>query len=78
MFDDQQTENPFRRTIQLAISLGGDTDTIASMAGAITGAYYGIDCISENLKSLAENHEIVDSMALKLYNQVTNWFVSIL
>jgi hypothetical protein len=27
---------------RLAISLGGDTDTIASMAGAITGAYLGI------------------------------------
>jgi hypothetical protein len=27
---------------RIAISLGGDTDTIASMAGAITGAYLGI------------------------------------
>ena len=28
---------------RLAIRLGGDTDTIASMAGAISGAYLGIE-----------------------------------
>ncbi len=32
---------------RLAISLGGDTDTIASMAGAITGAYLGIQVSAE-------------------------------
>jgi poly(ADP-ribose) glycohydrolase ARH3 len=49
-----QTENPFRRTIQYAISLGGDTDTIANMAGAIAGAYYGYGSISENLQKHCE------------------------
>ncbi|KAK7604998.1 hypothetical protein V9T40_006184 [Parthenolecanium corni] len=69
---DINTSSPFRRTIQLAISLGGDTDTIASMSGAIAGAYYGIDSISQNLQNLAEGREIIDSLAMKLYNQVTN------
>lgn len=32
---------PFDRIVLYAISLGGDTDTIASMACAIGGAYYG-------------------------------------
>lgn len=72
LFYDLQTSSPFRRTIQLAISLGGDTDTIASMSGAIAGAYYGIDSISQNLQNLAEGREIIDSLAMKLYNQVTN------
>lgn len=36
-----ETENSFRRTIQYAITLGGDTDTIACMAGALAGAYLG-------------------------------------
>ena len=40
-----QTKNAFERTIVYAISLGGDTDTIATMAGAIAGATYGIDKI---------------------------------
>ncbi len=36
-----------KSTYRLAIQLGGDTDTIASMAGAISGAYLGIEvCIN--------------------------------
>lgn len=38
----------FEDTIRTAISLGGDTDTLAAMAGSIAGLYYGIpDAISE-------------------------------
>ena len=33
----------FEECIHFAINLGGDTDTIASMAGAISGAYLGLD-----------------------------------
>lgn len=32
----------FEETIRLAISLGGDTDTLAAMAGTIAGAFYGV------------------------------------
>ena len=32
----------FEETIRRAISIGGDADTIASMAGAIAGAYWGV------------------------------------
>ncbi len=35
----------FEALIPYAISLGGDTDTIASMAGAIGGAYWGLEAI---------------------------------
>lgn len=35
----------FKYLIPYTISLGGDTDTIASMAGAIGGAYWGESCI---------------------------------
>lgn len=61
------TDNPFRRTIQYAISLGGDTDTIASMAGAIAGAYYGYGIISENLQKHCEATEQFIEYADKLY-----------
>ena len=40
----------FDRTIIYAITLGGDTDTIASMAGAIAGAFYGPIKLSESRK----------------------------
>jgi poly(ADP-ribose) glycohydrolase ARH3 len=36
-----ETANPFERTVQLALTFGGDSDTICSMAGALAGAFYG-------------------------------------
>lgn len=33
----------YESTVRLAVSIGGDSDTIADMAGALAGAYYGID-----------------------------------
>ena len=41
--------NSYELTIGNAILLGGDTDTIAAMAGAISGAYNGQDAIPANL-----------------------------
>lgn len=32
----------FKQAIRLAVSLGGDADTIAAMTGGIAAAYYGI------------------------------------
>jgi poly(ADP-ribose) glycohydrolase ARH3 len=37
--------NSFREAVVLAVNLGGDTDTIGAMAGAVAGAYYGLDQI---------------------------------
>lgn len=34
--------------IQRVISLGGDTDTNASIAGALLGAFYGFNCMKKN------------------------------
>lgn len=61
------SENPFRRAIEYAISLGGDADTIASMTGAISGAYYGESVIPANLVKHLENHEGVTKLADQLY-----------
>ncbi|XP_070539782.1 ADP-ribosylhydrolase ARH3-like [Ptychodera flava] len=46
--------NGLVRTIVYAISLGGDTDTIATMAGAIAGAYYGMESVPESWKTCCE------------------------
>ncbi|KAJ4451406.1 hypothetical protein ANN_02868 [Periplaneta americana] len=62
-----KTNNPFRRTIQYAISLGGDTDTIANMAGAIAGAYYGECMISENVRKHCEAADQFVEYADKLH-----------
>lgn len=42
-----RNRDAFAPTIRYAISLGGDTDTIASMAGALAGAHLGEDAIPE-------------------------------
>lgn len=61
------SDNPFRRAMEYAISLGGDADTIASMAGAISGAYYGETVIPANLVKHLELHEELSLLADKLY-----------
>src|SRR5262249_27399860 len=43
------TPNSYEQTIGNAIFLGGDTDTIAAMAGAISGAYLGRVAIPQHL-----------------------------
>ena len=40
--------NDFEDAIRLAVSIGGDSDTIAAIAGGIAGAHYGVpDDIAE-------------------------------
>ncbi|XP_034188011.1 ADP-ribosylhydrolase ARH3 isoform X2 [Osmia lignaria lignaria] len=63
-----QTENPFRRAIQYAISLGGDTDTIGSMTGAIAGAFYGEEKISSNLLQHCEASKEFRILADQLFD----------
>ncbi|KAG5896276.1 hypothetical protein JTB14_033573 [Gonioctena quinquepunctata] len=62
-----QTDNILRRTIQYAISLGGDTDTIACMAGAIAGAYLGEEAINPDLARHCEFSKEIVEMADNLF-----------
>lgn len=62
-----QDRNPFERTIIYSISLGGDTDTIATMAGAIAGACYGIESIPESWQKCCEGVDDALKFAEKLY-----------
>ncbi|XP_024943511.1 poly(ADP-ribose) glycohydrolase ARH3 isoform X2 [Cephus cinctus] len=60
------TDNPFRRTIQYAISLGGDTDTIGGMAGALAGAFYGDKIINPAILKHLEASEEFQLLGEKL------------
>jgi len=53
------------------VSLGGDTDTIASMAGAIAGACYGIDNIPAAWSDACEATHTAKQLAGKLYDIVS-------
>ncbi len=53
----------FSSTVTYAVSLGGDTDTIACMAGAISGAYLGIDALPEGWLARLENRDYLTELA---------------
>jgi poly(ADP-ribose) glycohydrolase ARH3 len=54
-------------TVIYAISLGGDTDTIASMAGAISGAYLGVEAIPQEWRAKLESRDHIEALAEKLW-----------
>lgn len=51
------TFNSLQRSLIYSISLAGDTDTIATMAGAIAGAYYGVEQVPESWQQSCEGYE---------------------
>ncbi|KAL1460980.1 hypothetical protein WDU94_012914 [Cyamophila willieti] len=65
-----ECDNPVSRTIQYAIALGGDTDTIATMAGAIAGAYHGLEHIDRVLLGRVEGKEYIEDLAVRLFDAV--------
>ncbi|KFB42807.1 AGAP002530-PA-like protein [Anopheles sinensis] len=67
---EDPTGKPFRNTLEYAISLGGDCDTIGSMACAISGAYYGDSVISPALLKHCESADNISSLAEQLYKVV--------
>ncbi|XP_073174171.1 ADP-ribosylhydrolase ARH3 isoform X1 [Lepidochelys kempii] len=64
--------NNLQRVIIYCISLGGDTDTIATMAGAIAGAYYGEEqvppCWEQSCEAFQETEMLANSLH-ELYSQ---------
>jgi poly(ADP-ribose) glycohydrolase ARH3 len=60
--------NNFKAALQYAVSLGGDTDTIAAMTGAISGAYHGYAAIPEQWRGGLEQKDYIESLAEKLWH----------
>ena len=60
---------PVERVIFYAISLGGDTDTIASMAGAIAGAFFGLSATKcQHILKSCESYDDAINFANKLFD----------
>lgn len=61
----------FEASVSYAVSLGGDTDTIGAMTGAISGAYHGKSGMPERWLNALENGErgrdYIEMLAEKLY-----------
>ncbi|MBI4186937.1 MAG: ADP-ribosylglycohydrolase family protein [Chloroflexi bacterium] len=57
----------FAQAVLYAISLGGDTDTIGAMTGAISGAYLGIGAIPDRWKNKLENRHYMEQLGERLW-----------
>jgi poly(ADP-ribose) glycohydrolase ARH3 len=64
------TPGSYEQTIGNAILLGGDTDTIAAMAGAVCGAHLGRSAIPQallaNLENKHQGRDYIEELARKL------------
>jgi poly(ADP-ribose) glycohydrolase ARH3 len=49
-----------------AILNGGDQDTLEAMACAVSGAYLGLEAISQAWREKLENREYIEELVLKL------------
>jgi len=58
----------FREAILFAVNLGGDTDTIAAMTGAISGAYLGVEAVPNKWRLKLENRLYIEELAAVLYD----------
>jgi len=61
----------FEEAVVYAVSLGGDTDTIGAMTGAIAGAYWGIEAIPQRWRDRLENGKFIEKLAERLW-QIKN------
>ncbi len=57
----------FKDSVIYAVSLGGDTDTIGAMTGAISGAFYGYDSIPKKWLEKLENRDYIFNLATLLF-----------
>jgi poly(ADP-ribose) glycohydrolase ARH3 len=57
----------FKAAVGYAVSLGGDTDTIAAMTGAISGAYHGIEAVPEQWRCKLERKDYIERLGEKLW-----------
>jgi len=61
----------FEECLYVAILHGGDRDTLGAMAGAISGAYLGIDAIPESWRGKLENRTYIEDLASVLTKEVS-------
>lgn len=60
----------FEECIFCAIFHGGDRDTLGAMAGAVSGAYLGVDAIPQAWREKLENRGYIEKLASALAKEV--------
>ena len=56
----------FEDCLDCAIMHGGDRDTLGAMAGAVSGAYLGVQAIPSGWRRKLENRQTIEQLALEL------------
>ncbi|MFQ5778027.1 MAG: ADP-ribosylglycohydrolase family protein [Terriglobia bacterium] len=66
-----RTPEDFRATVLAAANSSGDSDSIAAMAGALSGAYNGLGAIPEKWQRTVENRTELEHLASELFTHAT-------
>ncbi|MEM0232929.1 MAG: ADP-ribosylglycohydrolase family protein [Candidatus Nezhaarchaeales archaeon] len=67
-----KNHDSYLKSILYAVSLGGDADTIASMTGAIAGAFHGEEGLPEEWVEKLEKANYIRSLARELWKLKTS------
>lgn len=59
----------FAHGIEIAIRVGGDTDTYAAIAGGLLGAHFGYEAIPEEWRKTILGHDVMVDLATQMYNR---------
>ena len=62
-----RSPDDYRQTVLTGANTVGDSDSIACIAGAISGAYNGLHAIPESWRSTVENAPYLHEIAANLY-----------
>lgn len=65
------TTNSYKECVLKAVNLGKDTDTVAAIAGGLSGALYGYDAIPQEWKDTLIKREYIESLCEKAYDEWT-------
>lgn len=65
------TDN-YKNLILKAVNLGGDTDTVAAIAGGLAGAFYGVEQIPAEWLDVLKKKDYLVQTATDFYNSLAN------
>ncbi|MCB2191775.1 MAG: ADP-ribosylglycohydrolase family protein [Deltaproteobacteria bacterium] len=60
----------FEQAVVLAVGLGGDTDTIGAMTGAMAGAYWGLEALPDSWLDALENQPLGKDHVLEMCRHI--------
>jgi len=69
MYAFLKSPNDYKKTVLTAANITGDSDSTACIAGAISGAYNGIENVPKDWVEKVENSEVIRELAEKLYEK---------